>query len=88
MLNRARNRPNFGNAGEIDILLNVAKARHQAQRTGGLTKYASKFEAKDFDEDFDRANRSETNVKNSFRELLARKPSWLCWRSTSKQSGR
>jgi DNA polymerase III delta prime subunit len=66
MLNRARNRPNFGNAGEIDILLNVAKARHQARRTQGLAKYGSKFEAKDFDEDFDRANRSDTNVKELF----------------------
>lgn len=67
MLNRARNRPNFGNAGEIDILLNVAKARHQARRTQGLAKYATKFEAKDFDEDFDRANRSDTNVKELFK---------------------
>ncbi|EHK96147.1 putative protein CbxX, chromosomal [Glarea lozoyensis 74030] len=67
MLNRARNRPNFGNAGEIDILLNTAKARHQTRRTQGLAKYVTKFEAKDFDEDFDRANRSETNVKELFR---------------------
>jgi SpoVK/Ycf46/Vps4 family AAA+-type ATPase len=67
MLNRARNRPNFGNAGEIDILLNNAKAQHQTRRTEGLAKYTTKFEAKDFDEDFDRASRSETNVKELFR---------------------
>ncbi|KAH8646473.1 P-loop containing nucleoside triphosphate hydrolase protein [Tricladium varicosporioides] len=67
MLNRARNRPNFGNAGEIDILLNIAKARHQARRTQGLAKYSTKFEAKDFDEDFDRASRSDTNVKALFK---------------------
>jgi AAA lid domain len=29
VLRRARNRPHFGNAGEVDILLNGAKARHQ-----------------------------------------------------------
>ncbi|TVY80877.1 NFX1-type zinc finger-containing protein [Lachnellula suecica] len=67
MLERARNRPNFGNAGEIDILLNVAKARHQTRRTKGLAKYATKFEAKDFDEDFDRANHSQTNIKGLFK---------------------
>ena len=67
MLNRARNRPNFGNAGEIDILLNVAKARHQARRTRGSAKYAAKFEAKDFDEGFDRASRSDTNIQELFK---------------------
>ena len=40
MLDRTRNRPNFGNAGEIDILLNA--------------------------EEFDRAARSDTNVKALF----------------------
>ncbi len=29
MLNRARNRPNFGNGGEVDIILDATKARHQ-----------------------------------------------------------
>ncbi|KAL2074253.1 hypothetical protein VTL71DRAFT_8031 [Oculimacula yallundae] len=67
MLDRARNRPNFGNAGEVDILLDAAKIRHQARRTKGLAKYATKFEAKDFDEDFDRADRSETNVQDLFK---------------------
>ncbi|KAI6431479.1 hypothetical protein MCOR22_009949 [Pyricularia oryzae] len=28
MLDRARNRPNFGNAGEIDLILDATKARH------------------------------------------------------------
>lgn len=70
MLDRARNRPNFGNAGEVDILLNVAKICHQTRRTKGLAKYATKFEAKDFDENFDRANRSETNVKELFKKTV------------------
>ncbi|KAK8075970.1 AAA family [Apiospora phragmitis] len=50
MLNRARNRPNFGNAGEIDIFLDATKARHQSR--------LSKGEAK--------AEMSETNVKKLF----------------------
>lgn len=35
MLSRARNRPNFGNAGEIDILLDAAKTRHQIRLSKG-----------------------------------------------------
>jgi SpoVK/Ycf46/Vps4 family AAA+-type ATPase len=35
MLDRARNRPKFGNAGEVAILLNDAKPRHQKRLTAG-----------------------------------------------------
>jgi SpoVK/Ycf46/Vps4 family AAA+-type ATPase len=66
MLDRTRNRPNFGNVCEIDILLNAAKARRQTRQTQGLAKYASKFEAKDFNEEFDRVDHSDTNVKALF----------------------
>ncbi|KAL2169396.1 hypothetical protein VTG60DRAFT_6102 [Thermothelomyces hinnuleus] len=66
MLKRARNRPNFGNAGEIDILLDAAKARHQARFSRGQAKSANLLEARDFDEDFDRAERAETNVRKLF----------------------
>lgn len=66
MLNRARNRPNFGNAGEIEILLDRTKARHQARHSRGEAKDAAVFEALDFDENFDRAQRSDTNVKKLF----------------------
>ncbi|KAG9247288.1 P-loop containing nucleoside triphosphate hydrolase protein [Calycina marina] len=66
MLNRARNRSDFGNAREIDNLLGRAKEWHQTRRTKKLSKYANTFEAKDFDEDFDRANQSDTNVKALF----------------------
>ncbi|OAA59143.1 CbxX/CfqX [Niveomyces insectorum RCEF 264] len=42
MLQRARNRPNFGNAGEIDILLDAAKARqqHRLSKAGQLAAAA------------------------------------------------
>jgi AAA+ superfamily predicted ATPase len=66
VLDRARNRPNFGNAGEIDILLDVAKARHQSRFSRGESKSAGTLESLDFDENFDRADRSEANVKKLF----------------------
>ncbi|KAH6848029.1 P-loop containing nucleoside triphosphate hydrolase protein [Chaetomium sp. MPI-CAGE-AT-0009] len=70
MLNRARNRPNFGNAGEINILLDATKARHQSRYSKKLAKSASLLEAVDFDEDFDRASRAETNVQKLFESTV------------------
>ncbi|KAL0932639.1 AAA family ATPase [Colletotrichum truncatum] len=66
MLDRARNRPNFGNAGEVDILLNEAKARHQQRLSSKETNQVSTLEALDFDENFDRAERTDTNVAKLF----------------------
>lgn len=66
MLNRARNRPNFGNAGEIDILLDATKVRHQKRLTLGHTTKAQVLDARDFDETFDRAQNSETNIQKLF----------------------
>ncbi|KAK4124691.1 P-loop containing nucleoside triphosphate hydrolase protein [Parathielavia appendiculata] len=66
MLKRARNRPSFGNAGEIDIILDATKARHQTRFSKGQAKSATFLEARDFDEDFDRDERAETNVRKLF----------------------
>lgn len=66
MLNRARNRPNFGNAGEVDNMLGVAKSRHQSRLSQKKTRSVSTLEALDFDENFDRADRAETNVAKLF----------------------
>ncbi|KAK1470006.1 ATPase [Colletotrichum melonis] len=66
MLERARNRPNFGNAGEVDNLLNEAKARHQRRLTAKESHHVSTLEALDFDHDFDRADRAQTNVAKLF----------------------
>ena len=66
MLGRARNRPNFGNAGEIDIILDATKARHQSRWSRGKAKSADIFEAIDFDENFDRGQSSETDVRKLF----------------------
>lgn len=66
ILGRARNRPNFGNAGEIDIMLDSTKARHMRRLSKGQAKSDTILEAQDFDEEFDRAERSETNLKKLF----------------------
>ncbi|RYO90590.1 hypothetical protein DL764_008430 [Monosporascus ibericus] len=66
MLDRARNRPNFGNAGEIDIILNDAKAKHQSRFSRGEARLADTLEAIDLDENFDRAQGSETDIRKLF----------------------
>src|SRR5262249_12462833 len=63
VLKRARNRPNFGNAGEVDILLNSAKARHQQRRSERKVKDSATLEAAAMDPDVDRGVRSAANVR-------------------------
>ncbi|KAF4831782.1 NFX1-type zinc finger-containing protein 1 [Colletotrichum siamense] len=66
MLDRARNRPNFGNAGEIDNVLDQAKIRHQQRLSSNQTTQVSTLEPLDFDENYDRAERTDTNVAKLF----------------------
>ncbi|PYI10434.1 putative AAA family ATPase [Aspergillus sclerotiicarbonarius CBS 121057] len=67
VLARARNRPHFGNAGEIDILLNNAKISHQRRlSTASQSANSSRLEPEDFDKEFDRADRSETDIPKLF----------------------
>ncbi|GJN72493.1 hypothetical protein PLICBS_006566 [Purpureocillium lilacinum] len=66
ILRRARNRPNFGNAGEVDIILSEAKRRSQARRSTTQSGSVDLLEAVDFDEDFDRVEQSETNIRKLF----------------------
>ncbi|KAF9765394.1 hypothetical protein IL306_002338 [Fusarium sp. DS 682] len=66
VLRRARNRPNFGNAGEIDILLGRAMASHQKRVSSGHVKRHETLEPVDFDEDFERAERGGTDIKKLF----------------------
>lgn len=70
LLDRARNRPNFGNAGEIDIILNEAKLRHQRRLLRKETSIAQTLDARDFDENFDRAERADTNVAMLFADTV------------------
>ena len=70
MLGRARNRPNFGNAGEVDILLNKAKLQQQKRISRGPASAGSIFEAEDFDKDFERSERATTNVAKLFEGVI------------------
>ncbi|KAM3560257.1 hypothetical protein ARSEF4850_003737 [Beauveria asiatica] len=70
MIERARSRPNFGNAGEVDILLNGAKARHQTRLMARETLRVSTLEALDFDEDHGRAENAEANVAQLFCDTI------------------
>ncbi|KAF3228249.1 hypothetical protein TWF106_007498 [Orbilia oligospora] len=70
VLSRARNRPNFGNAGEVDILLDRAKALHQKHMSAGETKNSDIFDAVDFDPDFDRGTRAATNLGQLFQDVV------------------
>ncbi|KAF9882882.1 hypothetical protein FE257_004919 [Aspergillus nanangensis] len=73
MLRRARNRPHFGNAGEIDILLNTAKMHHQRRISSNMPKswtLDTVLDAVDFDEKFDRVEKSEGNLSEMFEGIV------------------
>ncbi|KAL3469205.1 P-loop containing nucleoside triphosphate hydrolase protein [Aspergillus californicus] len=69
ILGRARNRPHFGNAGEIDILLNGAKIRQQQRRSmTGKSTASNQLQPQDLDPDYDRGERTETNIPLLFQD--------------------
>lgn len=70
VLQRARNRPNFGNAGEVDIILDRAKALHQRHLTEGKSKSHDILDAIDFDPEFDRGERAVTNLPALFQDVV------------------
>ncbi|KAJ5333870.1 uncharacterized protein N7506_007653 [Penicillium brevicompactum] len=73
MLERSRARPHFGNAGEIDILLNTAKLRHQKRLSSNKSARAPRdaiLDAIDFDENFDRADNNETSISKMFEGVV------------------
>lgn len=55
MLKRARNQANFGNAGEVDIILDKAKALHRKHLSQGKSNDRDTLDAIDYDPDFERA---------------------------------
>ncbi|GAB7363399.1 hypothetical protein MBLNU230_g3676t1 [Neophaeotheca triangularis] len=69
-LGRMRNRPNFGNAGEIDILLNDAKVRQQKRFARDRLPPTAEFEAEDFDPDYTRADNAGTNLHTLFEGVI------------------
>lgn len=71
VLRRARNRPNFGNAGEVDVLLGRAKESHQKRFSRGESKRRSTLEAIDFDPNFTRVDKG-TDIKQLFGNEVGR----------------
>ncbi|KAJ7170685.1 P-loop containing nucleoside triphosphate hydrolase protein [Mycena crocata] len=73
LLSRARNRPNFGNAGEVENILGLAKRRFQTRQNALASKdrsYNVVFEPQDFDPEFDRNIRASTNLAKLFEDVV------------------
>ena len=76
ILARARDRPNFGNAGEVENLLSHAKAAEQKRRssmsgTAGARNTAQiTFLPQDFDENFDRGRNAAINCRQLFSDVV------------------
>jgi len=73
VLGRARNRPNFGNAGEVENLLGKAKTSYQTRQS--LKPLSERsfdviFEAQDFDAGFDREADAATNLQKLFEDVV------------------
>ena len=73
VLSRSRNRPNFGNAGELENLLSIAKNNYQ-KRMSQLPYTARSpdilFEPQDFDLDFERSANATSNLKELFKDVV------------------
>jgi hypothetical protein len=71
VLSRARNRPHFGNGGEVENLLGKAKIRCQARQARVPPAERSiVFEPGDFDPDFDRIANSAANLAKLFEDIV------------------
>jgi hypothetical protein len=73
VLNRARRRPNFGNGGEVENLLSLAKGRQQSRQSSNPKSECSAdviFEPEDFDPDFDRVKHASTNCRKLFEDVV------------------
>lgn len=72
VLARSRNRTGFGNAGEVDILLDQAKVRQHRRllASGGMSKETDLFLPSDIDPDFERGARSLLNIRDLFDDFV------------------
>lgn len=74
VLSRSRNHPNFGNAGEVDILLDKAKAAQQIRlgesKGSGSAPLLTELKEVDFDTDYDRSDRAESQIQEAFANLV------------------
>ncbi|KAH0556354.1 hypothetical protein GP486_005724 [Trichoglossum hirsutum] len=73
MLSLARDRPNFGNGGEVDNILNRAKAGQQKRILANPpTELLQEviLEPEDFDADYDRILRAGRNCEELFKDVI------------------
>ena len=73
VLSRSRNRPNFGNGGEVENLLAKAKNNYQSrQATLPISERALDviYQPVDFDPDFDRSASSDKNLEELFADVI------------------
>ncbi|GJE92068.1 stage V sporulation protein K domain-containing protein [Phanerochaete sordida] len=72
MLARARNRPNFGNGGEVENMLGKAKNNHRSRQSKlpASQRYDVVFEPVDFDPNYNRAQQSGQRLKKLFEDLV------------------
>lgn len=73
VLSRSRNRPNFGNAGELENLLSIAKNNYQKRMSHlpyGDRSADILFEPQDFDPDYQRSANATSNLKELFKDVI------------------
>lgn len=73
VLSRARNRPNFGNIGEVENMLSQAKTRfqkRQASLPADKRSPVAPFEPEDFDPDFKRGENAAINLAKLFEDVV------------------
>lgn len=66
VLSRARNRPNFGNIGEVENILSRAKILYQARTSSP----DAPFEPQDFDPDYRRNENAAGNLAALFKNIV------------------
>ena len=72
LLSRMKNRPNFGNAGEVENLLGLAKARYQKRMMSIPPGQRAQviFEPQDFDPDYKRSENASANLAKLFEDVV------------------
>ncbi|KAG7444044.1 P-loop containing nucleoside triphosphate hydrolase protein [Guyanagaster necrorhizus] len=69
VLGRAKIRPNFGNAGEVENMLSKAKANYMT-RVGTQCSVDMIFQPADFDPAFDRGSHADVNIEELFKDVV------------------
>jgi len=72
LLSRMKNRPNFGNAGEVENILGLAKARYQKRMMSipPAQRAQVTFEPQDLDPDYKRGENASANLAKLFEDVV------------------